>query len=125
MLDKTFVDNNIAETANYVIIRIDNDTDWSHNNIMHILSCGVQSGTRNFLIDKREHLTPFHKTYSESTLSEIGKCLSKHEAKLAVVLNKDDHIEKMVCLSIMTNGGKVLSTLSIREAQSWLTGSIT
>lgn len=116
--------NTVSLNHGHICVRIDTDSKWDHATMYDLVSRTIDSGARHILIDKRSNLTPLDKDYAPDTLAAIGQALSSNQAKVAMVLNVDDHLEKLACLSIMRNGGKILSTHNMHEAFSWLGGQI-
>ncbi|MBO6505131.1 MAG: hypothetical protein JJ960_12565 [Kordiimonadaceae bacterium] len=97
---------------------------WCHGQLLELYECALDAGARHILVDKRQMITPWDSIVCKSSVEAVGRTLNRHRARLAVVIDKSDHIEKAACLGIMQHGGKVLSTYDMEEAQSWLVGDI-
>lgn len=97
---------------------------WCHGQLLEVYENALDEGARFILVDKRQMITPWDATVCKTSVQAVGKTLNRHRARLAVVIDKNDHIEKAACLGIMQHGGKVLSTYDMEEAKSWLAGDI-
>lgn len=106
------------------VINVPGDKPWTYDTTKQDFRDALQSGSRRFLIDKRAHTTPIDQPQSVKTAHELGECLNRTGAKMAFVLNEQDHAEKVMCLAIMQAGGQVLSTFELSEAIKWLNGDI-
>jgi hypothetical protein len=123
----TKVDNyknfNTSIIDRHLAIYIETDTLWSHETLYEVIADAINQGVKYILIDKRNHITACSpERIDNPTCRPIGKCLKEHDVKLAVVLNKDDHMEKIACYEGVKYGAKVLSTESFEEAVYWLNG---
>ena len=121
--------SNIAQFAIYAdgepieVPAIDDET-WCHGHLLEVYETALNSGARHILVDKRQMITPWDAPVCKSSVEAVGHALNRHSARLAVVIDRADHIEKAACLGIMQHGGKVLSTYDMEEAQNWLSGNI-
>lgn len=121
--------SNIAQFAIYAdgialeVPAVGSET-WCHGQLLEVYETALDEGARHILVDKRQMITPWDATVCKSSVQAVGHALNRHSARLAVVIDKNDHIEKAACLGIMQHGGKVLSTYDMEEAQSWLAGDI-
>lgn len=101
-----------------------NRETWCHGHFLEVYESALEKGAQHILVDKRQMITPWDTTVCKSSVQQVGRTLNQYRARLAVVIDRNDHIEKAACLGIMQHGGKVLSTYDIEEAQSWLAGEI-
>lgn len=97
---------------------------WCQWQLLEAYEQALVCGARRLLVDKRAFITPWHTSVCKDSVRATGKLLNRYSARLAVVIDPFDHIEKAACLGIMQNGGKVLSTYDMGEAHNWLDGSI-
>lgn len=97
---------------------------WCHGNLLPLYEEALAEGAKHLLVDKRRLVSPWDASVCKESVKAVGRTLNRHRARLAVVIDRKDHIEKAACLGIMQHGGKVLSTYDIDEAKSWLAGEI-
>ncbi len=95
-----------------------------HQKLLNSYEAALDAGARRILVDKRQMVTSPDSNVCKETVKAVGRIFGHHQAKLAVVIDQNDHIEKATCLGIMQHGVKVLSTYDIEEAKSWLAGEI-
>lgn len=95
-----------------------------HQQLLGSYEAALDAGARRILVDKRQMVTSWDSSVCKETVKAVGRIFGHHQAKLAVVIDQRDHIEKATCLGIMQHGAKVLSTYDIEEAKSWLAGEI-
>ncbi len=114
---------NVWHNGQHIAIQIDRDAAWSHEKLCDILSVSSRQSVRFILIDKRNHITKCrNEKFGVNIGEKLGKYLVEKNARLAVVLHKDDHMEKIAFYGASKNGGRVLSTDNYDEAVFWLRG---
>jgi hypothetical protein len=117
---------NVSVIGEYLSMRLEDDSAWSHEDLCRLLAENVANGVRYILIDKRQQKSIFlEQKRREDIGKQVAQILKDNNARMAAVLRPDDHLEKIACYDVCKHGGKILSTEDVEEAVYWLNGLLT
>lgn len=116
----------VKKPSDQVFVRFEilPNEDFSYEAIRDDFCLALEDNAKRFLVDKRHFKTAIDDNLPPKTALEFGHCLSEHDAKLAIVLDENDHVGKVMGMALVQAGAQVLSTFQMTEAIKWLSDEI-